>query len=159
VDLLLSHSNVTKHIPINYTWVKGHVDKEPWESIVDLRHQRFSRDEIYNIWVDRMANQEWLNRSLSDVSPEVTPAEKWAVYALHPEYHKLVGNLSTCLTNVLGCETTADYILQKHGLSQAQLKHMNTAALESFLCQLKISERANTVKLIHGWIPTMASLS
>jgi hypothetical protein len=36
---------------------------------------------------------------------------------------------------------------------------MNTAALESFLCQLKISERANTVKLIHGWIPTMASLS
>jgi hypothetical protein len=65
-----------------------------------------------------MANQEWSTGSPSNSSPEVTPAEKWAVYAVHPEHHKLVGNLSTCLSDVLGYKHTAAYILQKHDYLQ-----------------------------------------
>jgi len=160
VDLLLSHSHFLSNVPVTYSWVRGHADKMPWESIEDLKNHQISRDEIYNIWVDKMANMEWSTGSPSSRSPEVTPAEKWAVYAVYPEYHKLVGNLSTCLSDVLGYQHTAAYILQKHGLSTAKLQHVNTSALESFLRQQKMFRRANIIKLMHGWIiPFMASLS
>lgn len=105
-----------------------------------------------------MAGQEWANGSPSSFQPDVTPAEKWAVYAIHPQYHKLVGNLSACLTDALGYGATATYICTKHQLSEPKLNHVNTLAQQCFLEKLRIVKQANIVKLIHGSIPTMASL-
>jgi len=159
VDLLLSHRQFSSNVPVTYSWGRGHADKVPWDSIEDLQYQQLSWDEIYNIWVDKMANVEWSTGCPSSTSPGVTPAKKWAVYAIYPEYHKIAGNLSTCLSDVLGYEQTARYIFQNHNFSAAKLKHVNTSSLESFLRQQKIFRRANIIKLMHGWIPTMASLS
>jgi hypothetical protein len=35
------------------------MDKKPWSTIADLEKQNLSRDEIYNVWVDKIANEEW----------------------------------------------------------------------------------------------------
>ncbi len=38
------------------------------------------------------------------------------------------------------------------------MQHVNTSALQRYLLTLPIMRQANTIKLIHGWIPTYASL-
>jgi len=149
IDLLLTHQQHTKGIPITYEWVKGHANTKLWDIITDLCQQKLSCDEIYNIWCDRMAGQKWVDGSTPSFQPDFTLAEKWAVYAIHPQYHKLVGNSSG---------STATYICIKHGLSESKLNHVNTYALQCFLSKLKIFKQANIVKLIYGWIPTLASL-
>jgi hypothetical protein len=55
MDLLLTHHSLSSHLQISYDWVRGHSDKESWQSITNLRQQKLSRDKTYNVWCDRMA--------------------------------------------------------------------------------------------------------
>jgi len=41
-----------KQLLIKLEWVKGHADKAPWAMLTDLKSQKLSRDEIYNVWCD-----------------------------------------------------------------------------------------------------------
>jgi len=40
-------------------WTRSHADQSPWETINDLVLQRLSRDEIFNVWCDRLSEQAW----------------------------------------------------------------------------------------------------
>ncbi len=50
-------------------------------------------------------------------------------------------------------EATQAYIEKKSGLTAAKMKDIQTANLKAYLKQHPL-ERANTVKLMHQWIPT-----
>jgi hypothetical protein len=71
----------------------------------------------------------------------------------YPVYHKLIGNLSNDITVALSWEATAACVNLKHGLSLSKLQCINTNALQQYLTSIPIVKRANTVKLIHGWLP------
>jgi hypothetical protein len=131
MDLLLTNRIATPNIPISYQWVKGHSDTEQWCTIADLQSQQLSRDQIYNIWCDKMAKQSWTIGSPTVSDPAVTPEEQWAVYASFPSFHKLTGNLSGAL---------------------------HTYAIQQYLSKLHIFKRVTLIKLIHGWNPTLAIL-
>lgn len=40
-------------------WVRGHADKSPWFTPIDLILQNLSREEIFNIWSDKIAKHSW----------------------------------------------------------------------------------------------------
>jgi hypothetical protein len=40
-------------------WVRGHADKSPWFTPNDLILQNLSREEIFNIWSDKIAKHSW----------------------------------------------------------------------------------------------------
>jgi ABC-type transporter Mla MlaB component len=105
-----------------------------------------------------MASIEWTQANPSMYDPDVSPEEKWGVYSNHPTHHNLVGNLSTDIATSLSWETTATYIHQKQDLSLSKLHRVNTSALQRYLNSIPIINRVNTIKLIHGWLPTYALL-
>jgi hypothetical protein len=45
-DLFLTQQKTQESIPITLSWIKSHLDKQPWKSLEDLKDQHFSRDEI-----------------------------------------------------------------------------------------------------------------
>jgi hypothetical protein len=83
----------------------------------DLQNQKLSRDEIYNIWCDRMANMEWEHGMPQCDDPDVSPYEKWAIYSCHSTYHNIIGNLSTSIPTALSYHSTSQYIVEKHKIS------------------------------------------
>ncbi len=140
------------------SWIRGHADKKPWKDLSDLRNQDLSRDEIYNVWCNHMAQQEWDDGSASLLDPDTTPSERWSLFAIHPQHHKITSKLKTGFYATIGYENLAQYISNKHSTSQAKLDRVNTAALSIFLGSKKIHKRANIVKLIHKWAPTFSTL-
>ncbi len=138
--------------------VKSHANKPPWPHISDLVSQDLSRDEIYNIWCNKMAQTEWEFGTASSSDPDVSPQELWAVYSTFPQLHKVIGDLGRELHSLIGFAPTMSYISTRHGLSDAKLSHINLFALHKYLSSLSLHSRANTIKLIHWWIPTYAML-
>jgi hypothetical protein len=65
-DLNLSFHDPSVSQPLALSWVRSHSDKQPLETIQDLKSQWLSRDETYNVWCDRMAQLEWSNGAVSD---------------------------------------------------------------------------------------------
>jgi hypothetical protein len=61
------------------------------KSLKDLTDQRLSRDDVYNVWCDHLANNAWGKYTPVD-DPAVTPAERWAINSFHPTYHKITGD-------------------------------------------------------------------
>jgi hypothetical protein len=59
IDLFLTQKQAASNLQMKLSWVKSHTDKKPWSTIADLKKQNLSRDEICNVWVDKIANEEW----------------------------------------------------------------------------------------------------
>jgi hypothetical protein len=75
-DLFLMQQKIAKTIPISFTWIKRHAEKAPWKSTTDLENQNLSKEQIYNIWCNRMAEQEWENGHSSVPDPGISPDER-----------------------------------------------------------------------------------
>jgi hypothetical protein len=73
-----------------------------------------------------------------------------------PLDNRLLDKESIC--QALNCTLTANYIEQKHNVSLARIERVNLHSLGSYLKALPIHTCASTVKLIHGWSPTYATL-
>ena len=105
-------------------------NKVPWDSINNLKAQDLSRDEIYNIWYDKMATAAWDKGLHNSNTPDVSPYEKWAIYISSPTYHKLIGNLTSGLPEALSYYDTLSFISKKHSMSMAVLNNINHTALK-----------------------------
>jgi len=101
-DLLLTQKATVDKCRISYEWVKGHTEKGPWKSIQDLEEQKLSHEEIFNVWCDGAAENEWAFGSASCFDPAVSPAEKWAIFTQVPYHYKLIGDLSSGIPEALG---------------------------------------------------------
>jgi hypothetical protein len=96
--------------------VKGHREKKPWKTIEDLKDQTLSRDEIYNIRCDRMANMAWHSNNYSVFDPGVSPADCWAIFLSRPIHHKITGKLD------LGLYSTLAYLQCPYELHKQQTR-------------------------------------
>jgi hypothetical protein len=157
-NLFLIQSNIRKLYNTRYNWVRGHADKEAWVDITDLESRQLSRDEIYNVWCDKVASETRDLGTHNRSDPDVSPYERWALFSSYPTYHKMVGNLTSSIPEALSFASTLVYISKKHSISKAIHNNTNFLALKQYLSSLSVFTRANTVKLIHGWVPTYASL-
>ncbi len=108
--------------------------------------------------MDCIATQTRIQGGPSFSDPDVTPAEKWAVYSSHPVFHKIIGNLSISVNDALGYHEILTFASGKHDFHPYDIDRINTNALKKALNSMKIFQRASTVKLIHGWAPTYAFL-
>jgi hypothetical protein len=159
IDLHLSQRNFHSNTPMQLSWVKGHSDKKEWETFNDLRSLNLTRDETYNVWCDRMAQQERIfNNSTSHYNPEVLGPEKWAASSIYPVYHKITGCFNTEFLSSIRYEKLAEYLQEKHSICSSKLDKVNTQALHTYLSSLKIHQRASVIKLIRKWIPTYSNL-
>jgi len=157
-DLNLSFRDPSVSKPLALSWVRSHSDKQPWETVQDLKSQRLSRDETYNVWCDRMAQLEWSNGAVSNFEPEVLPSEKWALFSSFPTSHKITGSLDTGFAYAMGYKDLLSYIEEKHSLSSEKIDKVNLFALSTYLLSLSPFQRASMVKTIHDWIPTHSNL-
>jgi len=149
---------MTKGIPIMYEWVKGHSDSAPWKNIQDLILQQLSRDKIFNIWCDRMADNEWTTGSAPCINQKTTPAERWAVFSKIPQEHKLIGDLSTDIPQSLSIQNILEYLKYRHNLDDARIEKINFEVLQVVLSKMPVFRRASLVKLLHRWTPTYSKL-
>jgi hypothetical protein len=108
-----------------YDWIRGHSDKEPWNKIQDLVLQQLSRDKIYHVWCNRMADNKWLMGYAPCINQRTTPAERWAFFSKNPQEHKLIGDLSTAIPESLGMQNTFKYIKQRHKLDDTRIEKIN----------------------------------
>jgi hypothetical protein len=157
-DLYLTQKECSGDLKINLEWIKSHSEKKGWQSIKDLEDQKLTRDQIYNVWCDRMAEIQWQFADTSFLDPEVSPSERWGIYATQPYWHKLTGNLDTGFYSMIGYHSPAKYISDKHNICDAKLQKVHMIALSKYLSSLKPFQRASIVKVIHGWIPTYGML-
>jgi len=99
INLLLPHCLATSNVNIS-----GHADKHPWKMLDNLKNQGLSLEKVYNVWCDSLATQARLSdQCFAPVfNPDVTLAEKWAVYSHHPIRHKVIGYLSMAIKESLG---------------------------------------------------------
>lgn len=67
--------------------------------------------------------------------------------------HKVTRKLDQAILSQLYHEGVLTYI-KKHRLTESKLHNVNVTALQLCLSQQKSHLHANTVKLIHQWIPT-----
>jgi hypothetical protein len=158
IDLFSPQRKAAKSLGMTFSLVKGHMDKQPWQSIEDLKLQKLSRDEIYNIWCNRVANEAWHNTACSLFDPDVAPLEKWAIFSVYPTYHKITGQLDHGVYSTLGYEDLLNYISKKHLLTPSKLDKTNVIALQGYLSSLKTFQRVSMAKMIHNWIPTYSKL-
>ncbi len=135
-------------------WVKSHQDDDtPWTTNSDLIDLKLSPEATLNVWCDRQANEAHTgHQSFPDA--EVLPAEKWALFASTPHTYKITGKLDQELLMTYHYNGTQTYITRKHGLSAEKMQHVQTEHLRRYLDNQKIHCRANTIKLLHRWIPT-----
>jgi hypothetical protein len=75
IDLYLTQKDTLYTHPLSLSWIRGHADKRPWETIHDFKDQQLSRDKIYNIWCDRVAQRQWSNGDYSICDPDLLPSE------------------------------------------------------------------------------------
>ena len=158
MDLYLTQRQIQHNVQINMEWVKGHSEKKDWKMIQDLEDQQLTRDRIYNVWCDRRAETQWKTGSPSFHDPEVTSAERWAIYATSPHYHKLIGKLDEGFYSAIRYSDMASFIQRKHNLSEAKLLRIHLLALHGHFAKLKPFQRPSVSKMIHGWIPTYGTL-
>jgi hypothetical protein len=76
-----------------------------------------------------MAGTVWEN-SVSVEDPEVTPAERWALYSLYPTHHKITGSLTPDIYSTLGYQDLHNYIISKHSTPRGALDLHNFTALK-----------------------------
>lgn len=133
MDLYLTQRSICHSISISLHLVKSHTDSRPWDTVYDLQQQKLSNDEIYNVWCDRAADIAWEQGLTSHFDPAVSPAEKWALFSIHPCYHKVTGNLNTGLYDALGFDALTEYISKRHALSSSAVDKVNLLALQTFL--------------------------
>jgi len=158
-DLYLTHYAITCSLNIEYNWVKGHSNKSQWKLISDLKDQKLGRDDIYNIWCDFLASEEWRNGTHSVEDPDVSPNKQWAVYSKYPYFHKITDDLTCGIYSTISYESLLEFICKKHGLTSSKMRRVNIHALQRHLASLKPHKRATLVKLIHGWQTTYGHLA
>jgi hypothetical protein len=139
-------------------WVCSHTDKTPWESVDDLILQRLSRDEIFNVWCNKLAEHAWQYDSLAVPDPSTNPIEWWAIFSRYPYLHKITNHFQSEIYATLSYESTSLYLESRHSLTPSKMAHDNTNALHCYIESLQVHKRATTLKLIHGWAPTDSSL-
>jgi hypothetical protein len=98
--------------------VKGHQESSAWETIADLKKQQLTPDAIYNCWCNKMVKEALQSGVIALFDPLVTPAEKWAVYARYPTYHKITGHLNKGFYSSIGYSALMEYMAQKILLTQ-----------------------------------------
>jgi len=157
-DLLLTHHHFKQKTKMTSEWVRSHADKSSWETVDDLILQRLSRDEIFNVWVDRMAEHAWQQNSTDIPDPPPNSIERWAIYSRYPFSHKVTNHFQSEIYTTLSYESTAKYLESRLSLTPSKLIHINSIALCRYMESLKIHKHATTIKLLHGWAPTYASL-
>jgi hypothetical protein len=158
IDFYIVRRHLMKNNKITFEWVKGHSDKQPWNSIEDLIQQNLSKEEIYNIWCHKFAQSTWELGVTSFPDTSVAPQEKWAIFSSHPTRHKMIGDFDKELHSLLSFESTSKYICTRHDITDAKIEKSISHALQYFLHTLPIARRATTVKIIHGWHPTFSKL-
>jgi hypothetical protein len=89
-DLYLNQRHYMSTLDINLEWIKGHSETCKWCSVHELISQDLSSEQIYNVWCNYMVNVEWESDSPAFADPKVTPYEKWALFSIHPETHKII---------------------------------------------------------------------
>jgi hypothetical protein len=99
----------------------------------DLKAQGLNREEIYNIWFDKLAKQYWASSDEPEQEPDPTPMEKWAVYSSYPALHKIIGSLTEGIYSCLGYRPLLQYVSKKHNLSIHHMDLINLHALHGFL--------------------------
>ncbi len=102
-----------------------HTDKKEWKTLKDFQAQNLSSAETFNVWCDHMAQKERLRNCPTQMDPEVLPDEQWAIYSIHPQRHKLIGDLSKDILSSLGYNAAYFYLDQKHNLGAAKLHNIN----------------------------------
>jgi ribonuclease HI len=137
VDLYLTQHEIRSSIPISLHWVKSHQDTEAWDTVSDLQSQGLTNDAIYNVWCDRAAAIAWEQVFPSNFDPVVTPAEKWALFTIHPSYHKIICDMNSGLYNMIAFHALSTYIMQKHSIPSSGLDKINTLALKTVLTGTK----------------------
>jgi len=157
-DLLMTHYHFKQKTNMMSEWIRSHADKSPWETVDDLILQRLSRDEIFNVWVDRMVEHAWQHKSPDIPDPPPNPIERWAIYSRYPFSHKVTNHFQSEIYTTLSYESTAKYLESRLSLTPSKLIHITSTALRRYMESLKIHKRATTIKLLHGWAPTYASL-
>jgi hypothetical protein len=153
LDLKLQLQVDLSSLLVHRKWVKSHQDSKPWTTFQELKQLGLSRDATYNVWCEKVATDTRLS-TFSDPSPDVLPAEKWAVYVSHPVPHKVTSDFNKSIYTALAYKDTAEYIYRKHQISNMDLEWLSCLDLHGFLRSLPVYIRATYVKLIHRWIPT-----
>jgi len=110
-----------------------------------------NHDEVYNVWCDKLA-QNW-----PFTDPQVTPQEKWALFSSYPESHKVIEDLGKEFHSITTYSIMAHYLHTQHDLSNAKIGKINLYALHTLFQHLSIHKWANTVKMMHDWIPTYST--
>jgi len=111
-----------------------------------------NHDEVYNVWCDKLA-QNW-----PFTDPQVTPQEKWALFSSYPESHKVIEDLGKEFHSITTYSMMVHYLHTWHDLSKAKIGKINLYALHTLLKHVSIHKWANTVKMMHDWIPTYSTL-
>ena len=158
IDWYLNYKQLTLSHPITLNWILGHANTSPRKSVADLSAQKLSRDEIFNIWCDHLALEEWQFGSTPIKDPDVSPAERWSLYSKHQTYRKITGDITDGIYSTMGYTNLAEYISKKHNLAYAWLDRTNTAAFKQFISGLKITQCSSIIKLLHNWEPTNSHL-
>jgi hypothetical protein len=157
-DLFYEYKAASKGIKKTIQWVKSHQDHGyPWESQQDLLDLKLSTDATLNVMCDHMANKAH-QESTTYPDAELLPAEKWALFASTPFSYKITGKLDYGIQQTYHYDNLQEYIGKKHGLSAGNMEYIQTENLRTYLDKQNIHCRANTVKLMHKWIPTRAFL-
>jgi hypothetical protein len=104
IDLLITQRWIGTTIPISYTWVKSHSNKEPWETI-----------RKPTLILQLLVLIQTLHQTKDG--------------QFSPGIHKLIGDLSVGIPESLGYNMTLSYIKQKHNLDEAKLMKINLEAM------------------------------
>jgi len=139
------------------SWIKSHSDKKPWKYLKDLTHQHLSRDEVFNVWCNHLANNAWEKYTPVD-DPAVTPAERWAIYSFHATYHKITRDFTNACYSTMGFDNLYNYVSAKHNIPKGALGTCDLQSLKRYLHSLKPQVHSTLVKLIHSWQPTFSTL-
>jgi hypothetical protein len=145
-DVLLTHHHFKQKTKMTSEWVCSHADKSSWETVDDLILQHLSRDEIFNVWVDRIAEHAWQHKSPDIPDPPPNPIERWAIYSRYPFSHKVTNHFQSEIYTTLSYESTAKYLESRLSLTPSKLIHINSIALHRYMESLKIHKRATTIK-------------
>ncbi len=154
MDLYLKYKAAAKGTNKTTSWVKSHQDSDtPWNTFDELRQLKLPHDVTLNVWCDKKANAAHQNVQ-SDPAAEVFPSEKWAIYSNYPEKHKITASFEASICRTMYHDQMQRYINKKYKITEVQLEECQQDALQKYLSRQKIQARANTIKLLHRWLPT-----
>lgn len=135
-DLYLTYKDIAFRSKIHHSWIHGHSEKKPWQSVSDLVKQWLSNEEIYNVWCNKQAEFKWQSKSAGIADPGVTTHEKWAFFSNHPQQHKIISDLGKDIHTCLSYSNTQTYIQNRNGITESKLNHVNAIFTHIFsACQ------------------------